>query len=124
MQIEEEKTMNKQLTVGKVLFTPEESGYESPYIERLNEFIMRMINDKIIQADSYHLMRHGKLFANNTIGSLDCRDPQKPMLPDSIMCIASLTKDFTAPMFLPYCNGEFNFIPIHRTKYVVWGGMI
>jgi CubicO group peptidase (beta-lactamase class C family) len=33
-------------------------------------------------------------------------------------------EEFIASMFLPYYNGEFNFIPIHRTKYVVWGGII
>jgi CubicO group peptidase (beta-lactamase class C family) len=88
--------MNKQMTIGKVPYTPEESGYESLYIDRLNEFIMRMIDDKIVQGGSYHFIRHGKLFANNAIGSLDCRTPEKPLLPDSIMRIASITKDFTA----------------------------
>ena len=88
--------MNRQLTIGKVPYTPEEAGYESLYIERLNDFIMRMVDDKIIQGGSYHFLRHGKLFANNAIGSLDYREPEKPLLPDSIRRIASITKDFTA----------------------------
>jgi len=88
--------MNRQLTTGKVPYTPEEAGYESLYIDRLNDFIMRMIDDKIIQCGSYHFIRHGKLFANNAIGSLDYREPEKPLLPDSIRRAASITKDFTA----------------------------
>jgi len=89
-------SMNKQLTIGKVPYTPEEAGYESLYIDRLNDFIIRMIDDKIVQGGSYHLMRGGKLFANNAIGSLDYREPEKPLLPDSIRPIASITKNFTA----------------------------
>jgi len=88
--------MNKQLTIGNVPYTPEEAGYESLYIERLNDFIMRMIDDKIIMCGSYHLMRHGKLFAHNAIGSLDYRNLESRFLPDSIRNIASITKDFTA----------------------------
>jgi len=88
--------MNKNLTIGKVPYTPEEAGYDSLYIERLNEFIERSIEEKHIQGGSYYLMRNGKLFANNSIGSLDYRTPEKPLLPDSIKRIASITKNFTA----------------------------
>jgi CubicO group peptidase (beta-lactamase class C family) len=33
-------------------------------------------------------------------------------------------EDFIASMFLPYYNGEFNLIPIHRTKYIIWSGLV
>ena len=88
--------MNKTLTIGKVPYTPEEAGYDSLYIERLNEFIERSINEKHIQGGSYYLMRNGKLFANNSMGALDYRFPEKPLLPDSIKRIASITKNYTA----------------------------
>ncbi|MDR1689648.1 MAG: beta-lactamase family protein [Clostridiales bacterium] len=84
------------IKIGSVPFTPEEAGYESEYLNRLNEFISRMIDDKIIQGASYHFMRFGKLFANNALGALDYRDEAKALLPDSIMRVASITKDFTA----------------------------
>ncbi|MDR0293273.1 MAG: beta-lactamase family protein [Oscillospiraceae bacterium] len=88
--------MNKHITIGSVPFTPEEAGYESLYIDRLNGFIARMLDEKIVQGGSYHLFRRGKLFANNAVGSLDYREPDKPLLPDSIRRIASITKLFTS----------------------------
>jgi CubicO group peptidase (beta-lactamase class C family) len=33
-------------------------------------------------------------------------------------------ENFIASMFLPYHNGQFNIIPVHRTKYVVWSGLL
>ncbi len=88
--------LNKNITIGTVPFSPEEAGYEALYLDRFNAFLIRLIEKDIIQGGSYHLIRHGKLFANNAIGSLDYRTPGKNLLPDSIMRIASITKDFTA----------------------------
>lgn len=87
--------MYKKIITGNVPFTPEEAGYEAAYLDKLNEFISYLIEEKIIQGGVYHLARHGKVFANNAIGSLDFRNKDKTILPDSIMRIASITKLFT-----------------------------
>ncbi len=106
-------SFNTQITKGEVPYTPEEAGYESLYIDRLNDFIRRMIEDKIVQGGSYCLTRHGKTFARNAVGSLDYRSPEKPLLPDSIRRIASITKMFTATAL--FMLAERGYININDT---------
>lgn len=88
--------MNKEIKIGKVPFLPSQAGYDENYIGYLNDFLLRLIDGKVIQGGSYRLMRHGKLFAYNSVGNLDFRDETKPLMPDSMMKICSITKVFTS----------------------------
>lgn len=87
--------MHKEVIEGKVPFTPEEAGYDETYLGYLNDFIIRLMDQKILQGGAYRLVRHGKLFAQNSVGDLDFRDDTKALQPDSLMRIASITKTFT-----------------------------
>ena len=81
----------------KTPYTPEEAGYDSSRIEALNRHFQDLIEKNMIISANYCMAREGKIFADTAIGKLSFReDDTRPLLPDTIQRIASITKLFTA----------------------------
>lgn len=81
----------------KTPFLPIDVGYNGERLTILNNHFMRMLELKELQAASYCLSRDGKVFANAALGKLSFReDDDRPLLPDTIHRIASITKLFCA----------------------------
>lgn len=76
-----------------VPFSPDVVGYDDSRIDAINSHLTRLIDEKIIQSGNYCLSRYGKVFANVAVGkqSFDPSDT-RPLLPDNIRGIASITK--------------------------------
>lgn len=76
-------------------FSPEEVGYNGERLEVLNNHFENMIKAKELQSANYCLARDGKVFANNAVGKLSFReDDDRPLKPDTVQWIASITKLF------------------------------
>ena len=86
--------MNVQ--IGKIDVKPSEVDYDESRIEVLNKHLQKLMDDKRIMGSAYCIARHGKIIANNSIGSADFRDSSVIMKPDTIFETASITKIFTA----------------------------
>ena len=76
-------------TYGEVL-------YDGSRIDVLNQHFQKMMEKKQLQGATYCMARSGKKFVENSLGNLSFEDGKRPMLPDSIFRIASITKLITA----------------------------
>lgn len=81
---------------GDIHISPEEAGYESKKLDKLDEFLIDLVDTKRLQGASYLLARKGKIFALRSMGKLKYDDDTKDFLPDSIRWVASITKVFTS----------------------------
>jgi CubicO group peptidase (beta-lactamase class C family) len=79
----------------EVRLTPEEAGYSSEALTRLDALFMRLIRENKLQCASYRLARHGETIACKSMGSLCSFEDRGDFMPDSIRNIASITKIFT-----------------------------
>ena len=78
-------------------YAPEELGYDSSRIEVLNRFLQKQVDKKMLIGSSYALTIEGKLFAAGAVGKICYRASDKrPLKPDTIFRIASVTKLFAA----------------------------
>ncbi|MBD2869341.1 serine hydrolase domain-containing protein [Paenibacillus arenilitoris] len=75
---------------------PEEVGYDSQTLHRLDEHYAELIGKGTIQGASYILSRKGKVFANRSMGRLRAADGSPELMPDSIRKVYSITKAVTA----------------------------
>lgn len=78
-------------------YKPEEVGYDESRIDTLNKHFEDLMNKKKIISANYCMARDGKIFAHNAVGKLSyCEEDTRPLQPDTIQSIASITKLFTA----------------------------
>lgn len=76
--------------------SPEEVQFDPQKLEALDTHFQSLIEQERIQGAGYLLARKGKIFAHRSVGNLLFDDPEKPLLPDSIRGLASMTKPVTA----------------------------
>jgi CubicO group peptidase (beta-lactamase class C family) len=75
---------------------PEDVGFDTGAIKRLDEFFLKAITEGRIQCASYVLSRNGKIFAHKSTGKLSSLADKGDFLSDSLHRIASATKVLTA----------------------------
>jgi CubicO group peptidase (beta-lactamase class C family) len=75
---------------------PEDVGFDPLKVDMLDAWFLETIEAGHLQAASYVLSRHGKVFAHKSMGALCGIEPKGDFLPDSLYGIASATKPFTA----------------------------
>lgn len=75
--------------------TPEEAGFDSSRLARLQEIFERLHSEGKIQCAAYCLARDGKVFADSAYGPRH-HDDDAPMLPSTWRQIASVTKVLTS----------------------------
>lgn len=79
----------------KTAFTAEEVGFDEGRLQYLNQFFEQLIIQKKIISVNYCMARDGKVFADNALGKLSYRkEDNRPLRPDTIQGIASITKLF------------------------------
>ncbi len=81
---------------GRTDITPEQAGFHSPALGKLNDFFAGLIAEEKLQGAGYLLARHGRIFAQASLGRLLPSKQSPPFRPDSLRGIASATKVFTA----------------------------
>ncbi len=79
--------------------SPEEAGFRPSALDTLDEHIIKLIDDKRIQAGAYIISKNDRVIAHKSIGFLRY-DDSRPFLPDTIRRVASVTKIFTAVAIL------------------------
>ncbi len=78
-------------------YVPESLGYDSSRIPVLNRFFQEQTDNGRLIGASYAMARDGKLFAAGAVGKQSFRaEDKRPLKPESIFRIASVTKLFTA----------------------------
>lgn len=82
-------------TNGKTDITPLEAGYDECRIDTLHKHFEKLMNNKKIQCASYCVARNGKTFMSGAVGRIEYDNYEKPLLSDSPIRIASITKLFT-----------------------------
>lgn len=75
---------------------PEDVGYDTQTISRLDNHYAELINKETIQAAGYILSRRGKVIAHRTMGKLRPAEDSPELLPDSIRKVYSITKAVTS----------------------------
>jgi len=75
---------------------PEEVGYNSDTILKLDEHLKLIVNDKRYYAGSYLLMKNGKTIASKSLGPRCGYEDRGDFRTNTIRRIASITKTFTA----------------------------
>jgi CubicO group peptidase (beta-lactamase class C family) len=74
-------------------FSPGDVGYNGERLNILNNHFGKMIDANELQGASYCLARDGKVFATASIGKISYKEnDDRPMQPDTIHGIASITK--------------------------------
>ncbi len=81
---------------GPVAAAPEEVGYRPEKIAQLDAHFLALVERGRLQAASYLMSRHGKVFAWKSMGRLTPDGDKGDLMPDSLRDIASVTKMFTA----------------------------
>lgn len=82
--------------LGKTDASPSEVGFEAERLDMLDRHFQELIRQKKLQAASYLLSRHGRIFAHKSMGKLVGFRESGDLQPDSIRRVASTTKAFTA----------------------------
>lgn len=93
---------------GKIMVEPEEIGYDGTRLEVLNAHFRRLMNEGKIQSVNYCMSRDGKVFSNTAIGKKSyVPDDKRPLEPDSIHLIASISKIICATAIFKLCEDGF-----------------
>jgi len=74
---------------------PEEVGVSSTKVEELSTFMQSLVDDGKIAGGVTFMARHGKVILLKAVGMAD-REENKPMQPDAIFRIASMSKPITS----------------------------
>ncbi len=90
-------------------FTPKEVYYNEEKFGILDKHFERMMENNEISGAAYCMTRDGKKFVESSLGTMSYeRDDHRPLKPDAIFWIASITKLFTATaIFKLIEDGEF-----------------
>jgi len=76
---------------------PESLGYDSSRLDILDRFFQRQVDKKAIIGGCWAIARDGKLLAGGAVGKQSYRtEDERPLRPDAIFRLASVTKLFTA----------------------------
>lgn len=76
---------------------PSEVGYDESRIQVIDNHFKRLMKENILQSANYCLSLNGKVFADNAIGKLSYEtEDNRPLVPNALHHIASITKLFTA----------------------------
>ncbi len=105
---------------------PESVGFDSARLKRLDDYMAGVIAQKRVAGMTTLLVRHGKVVAFNTYGTMD---GQSPMTKDAIFRIYSMSKPVTGvAMMILYEEGKWKlddpvtkFIPEFRNLKVMTG---
>jgi len=105
---------------------PEAVGLSSPRLERIGSTIQKSIDDARISGAVSLVARHGKVAYLKSFGKAD-RESGKPMQPDQIFRICSMTKPITSiAVMILYEEGHFllnepvsDFIPEFKSMKVL-----
>lgn len=81
---------------GRTDAKPEDAGFDSTALQRLNDHYASLIGKQTVQGASYLLARHGKIFAHTSMGKLTFKEDSPDLLPNSIRNTYSITKFITA----------------------------
>ncbi len=106
--------------------SPEEVGLSSKRLDRIAESIEKSVEEKRIAGAFSLVARHGRIAYLKAVGMAD-RDAKKPMRPDSIFRICSMTKPITSvAVMMLYEEGKFtlgqpisDFIPEFKDMQVL-----
>jgi CubicO group peptidase (beta-lactamase class C family) len=86
---------------------PESAGFSSERLERLHQTMQSLVDEKALAGIVTVLARHGKVLECKTYGKQDAANA-KPMAPDAIFRIFSMTKPVTAvAMMLLFEEGKW-----------------
>lgn len=83
---------------------PEDTGYDSSRIDKLNERLEDMINRRVIHGAAYCISHKGRIIAHAALGRGNALGEETFMKPDTVFEIASLTKVFTAAAVMQLCE--------------------
>ncbi|AOY01942.1 serine hydrolase [Jeongeupia sp. USM3] len=84
------------LHLGPTQTSPRDAGFDPAKLDELDGHFRRLLQAGTIQAASYLLARHGKVFAHRSLGQLRETPAHGDFLPDSIRKVYSITKMVTA----------------------------
>ena len=84
--------------------SPEETGFDSSRIDKLNERLESMINRRVIHGAAYCISHKGKIIAHAALGRANGVGKDGQMMPQTVFDIASLTKVFTATAIMQLCE--------------------
>jgi CubicO group peptidase (beta-lactamase class C family) len=73
---------------------PEEVGLSSAGLDRIDEYFQKQIDDRVLVGVSTLVARHGSI-VRQTIAGVDNRRTRKPLQPDTIFRLFSMTKPVT-----------------------------
>ncbi len=90
-------------------FTPREVQYNEEKFQLLDKHFEKLMEKKKISGAAYCMARDGKKFVENALGAMSYEESdRRPLKPDAIFLIASITKLFTATaVFKLIEDGEF-----------------
>ena len=80
---------------GRTQARPEEVGFEAAQLERLESIFEGLLTAGKVQAASYCIARHGRIFASRSLGSRRY-DGSQPMEAGTLRRLSSITKVFTS----------------------------
>lgn len=80
---------------GEVEITPQEAGYRTETLDKLNDLLDSLVESGRLHGASYMMSRGGRIFASRAAGRLRPEADSPPFMPTSIRRIASITKLFT-----------------------------
>ncbi|TFE29430.1 serine hydrolase domain-containing protein [Cohnella luojiensis] len=89
---------------GRTQANPDEVGFDSDVLRRLNGHYESLIGKETIQGASYALSRYGKVFAHTAMGKLTHNENSPDLLPGSIRKTYSITKMVTAVAIMQLCE--------------------
>ena len=111
---------------GLPMVVPETVGLSTERLSRIDKVMEKHISEQKIAGGVILLARHGKIAHLGTYGMMDV-EAEKPMAPDTIFRIASMTKQITSvAVMMLYEEGHFrlhepvsNFIPAFKEMLVL-----
>ena len=83
---------------------PEDTGYDSSRIDKLDERLTDMISRRVIHGAAYCISHKGKIIAHAALGKGDALGGNSLMMPGTVFDAASLTKVFTATAVMQLCE--------------------
>lgn len=90
-----------EITEAKVPFEPQDVGYEEERLEVLDKHFKKLIEEDMLQSASYCLSKDNKVFVHKSMGFLNYNeDDARPIRPDSVYGVYSITKLVTAVAIL------------------------
>jgi len=100
---------------GKVDCRPEETGYDSSRLEVLHAHLQKLMDKEIIFGAEYTISHKGKIIANASMGQGSSVE-NKPMQPDTVFSIASITKPITTVAIMQLVEAGYFRLDSHVSE--------